>query len=305
MPATYWVTMMANPAERKTGCALGGGGARGLSHIGVLKVLEQHGLAPQVVAGTSIGALVGALYAGGLRASDIEEVALKVDWRRMARLADVTLPFSGLLQGKRIASLVRSILGDLDFSDLKYPFACVATDISSGEQVILTRGSVVDAVRASISVPGILMPVKLDGRYLVDGGLVIQVPVRTCRELGAEYVVGVNVIPDPSGTVASRDGRQTARVVRRETVKTGVSADRRRLFKYGGPNLVRVLTQSLIIPGHRLAMQDLAGADLAISPSVGGIGFFQFDRAEEAIALGEEAAKAALYEFGSGSEEHR
>jgi len=106
-------------AGRTIGCALGGGGARGLSHIGVLKVLEQHGLAPQVIAGTSIGALVGALYAGGLSALDIEKVALKVDWRRMAQLADVTLPFSGLLQGKRIASLVRSIIGDLDFSDLK------------------------------------------------------------------------------------------------------------------------------------------------------------------------------------------
>jgi len=229
---------------------------------------------------------------------DIERVALKVDWRRMAQLADVTLPFSGLLQGKRIASLVRSIIGDLDFSDLKYPFACVATDISCGEQVILTGGSVVDAVRASISVPGVLMPVKLDGRYLVDGGLVIQVPVSTCRQLGAEYIIGVNVIPDPSGMATSLNGRQTARMVRKETVRTGTSPSRRRLLKYGGPNLVKVLTQSLIIPGYRLAMQDLAEADLAISPSVGGIGFFQFDRADEAIALGEEAAIAILDKAG-------
>lgn len=295
--------MTPDLAGRKIGCALGGGGARGLSHIGVLKVLEQRGLAPQVVAGTSIGALVGALYAGGLSAADIEKVALEVDWRRMAQLADVTLPFSGLLQGKRITSLVRSILGDLDFSDLKYPFACVATDISCGEQVILTKGSVVDAVRASISVPGVLMPVKLDGRYLVDGGLVIEVPVVTCRELGAEYVVGVNVIPDPSSMVASLNGRHTERQLRTEAAIAHVPAERRWLFRRRGPNLVRVLTQSLIIPGYRLAMQNLAEADLAISPEVGVIGFFQFDKAEQAIALGEEAATAVLGKagFGTGS----
>ena len=288
--------MTANPAGRKIGCALGGGAARGLSHIGVLKVLERYGLAPQVIAGTSIGALVGALYAGGLTASDIEKVALEVDWRRMARLVDVTFPLSGLLQGKRIKSLVRSVLGDQDFSDLKYPFACVATDIASGEEIVLTSGSVVDAVRASISIPGIFMPVTLNGRYMVDGGLVNEVPVRTCRDLGAEYVVGVNVIPDPSSMVASLEHRRTARRVRSEMATAGI--EKRRLLKQRGPNLVKVLTQSLIIPGYRLAMENLSEADLSISPAVGAIGFFQFDKAQEAIALGEEAAKATLERAG-------
>jgi len=290
--------MRADLAGRKIGCALGGGAARGLSHIGVLKVLEQHGLAPQVIAGTSIGALVGALYAGGLTASDIEKVALEVDWRRMARLVDVTFPLSGLMQGKRIKSLVRSVLGDLDFSDLKCPFACVATDIASGEEIVLTSGSVVDAVRASISIPGILMPVTLSGRYLVDGGLVNEVPVKTCRDLGAGYVIGVNVIPDPSSMVAPLDGQRTTRILRSPPLSAGI--DRRRLIKQRGPNLVRVLTQSLIIPGYRLAMENLAEADLSISPAVGTIGFFQFDKAEEAIALGEEAARAVLERAGFG-----
>ena len=182
----------------KIGYALGGGGARGLSHVGVLKVLEEHGLFPDVIAGTSIGALVGALYASGLKAAEIEK-ALHLDLRRLASLADVTLSLSGLVRGKRVADLLRSVLGDLTFSDLKTPFACMATDIISGEEITLQSGPVVRAVRASISVPGIFTPVKVGSRYLVDGGLVNMVPVGICRDMGAEYVVGINVIPDPSG----------------------------------------------------------------------------------------------------------
>lgn len=280
--------------ERRVGCALGGGGARGLSHIGVLKVLEEHGISPKVIAGTSIGALVGALYARGLTAAEIEKIALEVDWRRMARLVDVTLPFHGLMQGKRITSLIKSILGEPDFSELKLPFACVATNIESGQETVLTKGSVVDAVRASISVPGILMPVSLDGCYLVDGGLLNVVPVKTCRELGADYVIGVNVIPEPVSTTAALYNWNISRGARDNIGKVGVGSEKKRFWRQRGPNLVKVLTQSLIIPGHRLAMLDLADADVAINPSVGTIGFFQFDKAAEAIALGEEAARAAL-----------
>ena len=146
--------MTANPAGRKIGCALGGGAARGLSHIGVLKVLERYGLAPQVVAGTSIGALVGALYAGGLTASDIEKVALEVDWRRMARLVDVTFPLSGLLQGKRIKSLVRSVLGDQDFPAVDFETKILEDGLS---EVKPQRSSVarVDGLEAPVGFSGV------------------------------------------------------------------------------------------------------------------------------------------------------
>jgi predicted acylesterase/phospholipase RssA len=159
----------------KIGYALGGGGARGLSHIGVMKVLEEHGIYPDVIAGTSIGALVGALYASGLRAGDIER-ALRLDLRRLAMLADVRLSLSGLVQGKRVTSALKAFLGDLDFADLKIPFACVATDIVNGQEIVMRTGPVITAVRASISVPGLFTPVKVRGRYLVDGGLVNMVP---------------------------------------------------------------------------------------------------------------------------------
>jgi len=284
---------MASKAGGKVGYALGGGGARGLSHIGVLKVLEEHGYQPEAIAGTSIGALVGVLYAGGLRAAEIEEVALGLKWRRMARLVDPIVSLSGFVQGKRITSLLKSILGDLSFPDLKVKFAAVATDIVSGEEMILSSGSVLDAVRASFSIPGILTPVRVGGRYLVDGGLVNEVPVNVCRQMGAEYVVGVNVIPDPAAML-QRPGPERRWVRGKKATAAGSKRRKSETPGRGRPNVVQVLSQSLLIPGYRIAKQDLAGADLAISPAVGGIGFFDFDRAAEAITAGEEAAREAL-----------
>jgi NTE family protein len=253
----------------RLGCALGGGGARGLAHIGVLKVLEERGIFPKFIAGTSMGALVGAMYATGLTASQLEQMALDMGWKRWAHLIDFSLirP-GGFIQGNRILSMLKSVLGDLKFSGLKLPFVCVATDICSGHEVVLSQGEVAVAVRASIAIPGIVTPVKVDGRYLVDGGLVNEVPVGLCRQLGAGYVIGVNVNPDPS----------------KMTDQTCAKA----------PGFVEVLTQATLIAGYRLAMEDIRGADLAIHPEVGTIGFWQFHNAAEAIAIGERAARSAL-----------
>jgi NTE family protein len=279
----------------RIGYALGGGGARGLSHIGVIKVLEEHGIYPDVIAGTSIGALVGALYASGLRAGDIER-ALRLDLRRLAMLADVRLSLSGLVQGKRVTSALKSFLGDLDFTYLKIPFACVATDIVNGQEIVMRTGPVITAVRASISVPGLFTPVKVRGRYLVDGGLVNMVPVSTCRDMGAEYVVGVNVIPDPAGRIHEPEDKADDE----EEEESGRRSRLRRSKqpKSSAPNVVKVLIQSLYIPGYRIAMENLEAADLAISPEAGDIGFFQFDKEVEAIEAGERAARKALEEAG-------
>ena len=136
---------MPNLPKGRIGCALGGGGVRGASHIGALKVLEQHGIFPDVIAGTSAGALVGALYAYGLKPADIEKLALELSWREMGRLTDLNMPRSGLVRGKRITTRLKSILGDVRFSDLKVPFVCVATDIITGEEVLLGDGCSVAA----------------------------------------------------------------------------------------------------------------------------------------------------------------
>jgi NTE family protein len=124
-----------------------------------------------------------------------------LDWKQLVQLVDMTLPRSGLLKGKRVVALLKSVLGDLTFSQLRLPLACVATDIMNGEQVVLRDGSLIEAVRASISIPGIFTPVAIKGRYLVDGSLINAVPVSVCRDMGAGYVIGVNVVPDPSKAI--------------------------------------------------------------------------------------------------------
>lgn len=184
--------------KNKIGLALGGGGARGLAHIGVLKVLEENGIHPDIIAGTSIGSIIGALYASGLRAVEIERLVTRLEFKHLQMFLDPALSLNGLIQGKRITALLESILGDLTFDDLVRDFTCVAADIKNGEPVLLQEGPLVPAIRASISIPGVFVPAKIAGRYLVDGGLVLQVPVNVCKAMGGEYIVAVNVIPDPA-----------------------------------------------------------------------------------------------------------
>jgi NTE family protein len=188
--------------HKKVGYALGGGAARGLFHIGVLSVLEEYGIRPDIIAGTSMGSIIGAMYASGLNTDDLKHIACNINWKQIVRLTDiVTLPKSGLIQGKRIVALLTSILGDINFSQLKCKYAVVAADLYTGQEVIYTEGSLIEAIRASISIPGIFTPVFYRGRYMVDGGLINVVPVNVCRELGADFVVGVNAIPDPASGV--------------------------------------------------------------------------------------------------------
>ncbi len=188
--------------DRKIGYALGGGAARGMFHIGVLNVLEEYGIVPDIIAGTSMGSIIGALYASGLKSADLKHIACSINWKQVIWLTDiVALPKSGFIQGKRIVALLKSIVGDIGFSQLKYKYAAVAADLYTGQQVVFTEGSLIQAIRASISIPTIFTPVYHEGRYLVDGGLVNVVPVSVCRDMGADFVIGVNAIPDPTSGV--------------------------------------------------------------------------------------------------------
>jgi len=331
--------MLAQNEKKKIGYALGGGSARGLFHIGVLGVLEEHGIYPDVIAGTSMGSIVGALYASGLSASEIKRIAVEMDWKKLIRLADLTLPLSGLFQGKRVVALLKSILRDKTFSQLKIPFACVATDLITGEQIVLQDGSLLDAIRASISIPTVFTPVKVKGRYLVDGGLVNVVPVSVCRDMGADFVIGVNVIPGPgervsiqqacekyysqqqkhmaAPKVASPSSEQRDKhsfyiediekavskflLYRPSKRDTDTDKPTNPIIDIGDsslfsrePRLYDVVSQTFSIVEHRIAMENLAEADLAIAPFTGNIGFWQFNRASEAIKAGEIATRLAL-----------
>ena len=253
--------------KRKIGLALGGGAARGLAHIGVLEVLEREGIPIDMIAGTSIGAFIGALYAQGKGVSQIKELAIELGSKRFSFLADPALPKTGLIRGRRIENTLRSIIGDIEFGDLRTPFACVATDIDSGEEVVIKQGLVWEGVRASASIPVILRVAKWENRYLVDGGLVNPVPASVLRAMGADFIIAVNVMP-------SRSVRETKE-----------------------PNIFSVMMQTLYIASYQMVKSSLSGADVVIEPQVGHIAFTDFHRVQECVLQGELAAQESILEI--------
>jgi NTE family protein len=261
--------------EMKVGLALGGGGARGLAHIGVVDILHQEGIPIDMIAGTSIGALVGAVYAQGKDCGVVKDVATSINLTKMMSLADLALPKTGFIGGKGIIKLLKTVIGgDVKFEDLEIPLALVATDIMSGEEVVIKKGSVLEGIRASISLPGIFTVVKWNNRYLVDGGLVNPVPVSVLKEMGADFIIAVNAIPD----IGERSNKMLKRKKQRSKA----------------PNIFNVLLQSLYIGTYQLAKSSLEGADIAISPNVVHLNPADFHRAKEFITQGELAAKAAI-----------
>ena len=255
--------------RKKIGLALGGGYARGLAHIGVLEVLEREGIPVDMIAGTSIGALIGALYARKKDATLLKKQAMQLDWVAVTSLIDFTLPRSGLIRGQRITNLLERLIGDVHFSDLSLPLACVATDIITGDEVILTDGPVLEAVRASISIPVIFTVVKKNGRYLVDGGLVNPVPVSVVKSMGADFVIAVDVTPD--------------RMERARYLSSKTEPDKE-------PGILQVMVQSIYISTYLTARTVTEGADIVIHPNLAHIGPAEFHRGGECILEGELAA---------------
>jgi NTE family protein len=263
--------------RKKVGLALSGGAARGLAHVGVISVLHNEGIPIDMIAGTSAGAIMGAVYARHLDTEKMKEYALDPGWKKRAPMIDPSFPKTGFIKGKKIENLLASFLGgNIDFKDLKIPFACVATDIHTGEEIVIDHGSVTEAIRASISIPGIFTLTKHEGRYLVDGGLTTPVPVEVVRQMGADFVIAVNVNPD---------------VVDRQSIKTSPQKPDK------APNIFQVLIQSIYITTNSLARTNLENADVVIEPDIADISASEFIRTPELIDLGEAAALAALPEI--------
>jgi NTE family protein len=308
-------------AQERIGLALGGGGARGLVHIGVLKAVEERGIEVAAVAGTSMGALIGAIYAHGKDPHSIEEIALGINWRTMFQLTDLTVPKAGLIQGRRARDMLKSIIGDVKFSDLRVPFACVAADIETGEEITLSKGSVLDAVRASISIPVIFTPARVGGRFLVDGGLVNPVPVSTVKRMGATFVIAVNPIagigkgpPTVNGVGAEEPQQEISsryldnirdsfrRIIPRYGAKPGqgerkVNAEgtgHHDEGKTSTPTIFRVIMQTIHIAAYQYAMASVGEADVIISPPLRDVGPWDFHKARQCIVRGELAAAKAL-----------
>lgn len=174
----------------KVGLALGGGSFRGMAHIGVLQVLERYGVPIDLIAGTSVGSLIGGIYACGSPLNMLEKLALSLDMRDYY---DVGIPREGFIKGERFLTLARTLTANKDFSQARVPFRAVATDLCSGEKVELSDGKICDAIRASVSIPGIFIPYKIGGRTLCDGGMIDRVPIETARGMGADVVIAVDV----------------------------------------------------------------------------------------------------------------
>ncbi|MBY0279403.1 patatin-like phospholipase family protein [Candidatus Binatia bacterium] len=290
--------MARSPRTPLVGLALGGGSARGWAHIGVIRALDAAGVRPDLVCGTSIGALVGAAWAAG-------ELERFTDWVLAMRVKDVVsfvdLGLSGgFLKGDRLMDFVRRSFVDRPIEDLPVPFGAVATALQSGSEVWLRRGSTVDAVRASIALPALFTPVIRDGVMLVDGGLVNPVPVSLARAMGAELVIAVDLSsdllgrhlrPDPRPTQASSQVGDWLRKLQDSLGLETATSTRPRL-----PSMLDVVASSLNVMQVRIARSRLAGdpADALIAPRLAHLGLLDFHRAREAIEEGKRAVESAL-----------
>lgn len=292
------------------GIALGGGAARGWAHIGVLKALSEAGIKLDYVAGTSIGAVVGACFLCG-KLDQLEEFVLSLSRRKVFSMVDLSFGGSGLISGKRIMSLFESHFGDVCIEDLDRPFAAVATELGTGHEIWLKKGLLTQAMRCSSSLPGVFEPVAYGGRWLVDGALVNPIPVSVCRAMGARAVIAVNLnsdtfgrgstvvhelppipkdmIPEIDGKLHKDPGGAMKRILRRQ------------LFgkQKGLPGISGVMMDSYNIIQDRIGRSRLAGdpPDSIITLRLMHLGLFDFHRGEEAIRIGYETTCRALPEL--------
>ncbi|MBW1862883.1 MAG: patatin-like phospholipase family protein [Deltaproteobacteria bacterium] len=304
---------------KKIGLALGSGSARGLAHIGVIKALDEAGIRVDYIAGTSVGAVVGAVYASG-SINSLENVVLQLDWKKIIPFFDVVFPKSGLIDGNKITDFIRNHVDEKNIEDLPLPFCAVSTDLATGNEVAIQEGDLIEAVRASISIPGIFTPVKKNGLTLVDGALVNPVPVSVVREMGADFVIAIDLNHDIIGkksagkaSISTSDNMSSnkeigdnlagkSRILKalNERVKSIDFPAKKQLKQWmagdPGPNIFEVLVSSINIMGTQITATRLKAEppDLLIRPRLGHLKFLEFHRAKEAIAEGYEETKSSI-----------
>ncbi len=313
---------------------LSSGAAGGIAHIGVIKAIEEQGIVIDAIAGSSMGALVGACYASRGSIAELEEVALKTDWKRLLVLADFNLAFmlKGFVQGEKVKELLKPIIGDIDFSDLKIPLAVTATDIGTGKGVVINEGSVLDAVRASISIPVIFTPVKFGDRYFCDGGIVNPIPVDVAKNMGPATLIVSNTTHNPETKTEARKKEQAAQAKGSSKGGEGMAYDEKSLQSFNAqadllikqsveeqkdskkileslrdmlsvwskkgdpqmPNIFTVMLQSIYSMEHHIASSQTKGVRIVITPEIASIDTLEFYRGKEAIRCGYEMAKKVL-----------
>ena len=247
------------PREPVIAVALGGGGAKGFAHIGVLKVLESHGIRPRIVTGTSAGSFVGSMYASGKTPFDLQDVALAL---QESDIRDLTLSSQGFVEGRRLQDYVNHQVGNRSIQQFPIRFAAVATDMDTGRKTAFITGNAGQAVRASCSIPNVFLPAVISGHRYVDGGLVSPVPVSTARDMGADIVIAVDISSRPKAGSA--------------------------------PGMLSILDQTISIMALGALEKELAAADVVISPSVLNTGIAELEARHKSILEGERAAQARL-----------
>lgn len=326
-------TNRTTSGHRKTGIALGSGSVRALAQIGILRALKESGITIDYIAGTSMGALIGALYATDAL-DEFEKFARKADWKTIAGFCDFVFPRMGLMEGDKFVRLMARFLKDKQFEDTRIPFQAIATNLLNGEEIRFRSGPLVPAVRASVSLPGILEPAKTNGHYLVDGGLVNPIPINVVREMGADYVIAI----DLSHELEVRNGeRKKLKTIRRKNrlrqTNTEVAMEEiaqeepHWLFKRLGeryrdlnlalrqtlnqwrdderldePTIFDVMANSINIMSYQISQHNLKQhpPELLLQPNLGYTGLFDFDEAAHIIDRGYEYAKERVNEIASG-----
>ncbi len=296
-------------SKLKIGVALGGGAARGWAHIGVLRALMDAGFAPDVVAGTSIGAVAGGCYVAD-KLDELEAFARSLTRRRVFGFLDFNLAGSGLITGQRLCDELDDHLADYFIEKMKRKFVAVATEIGAGHEVWLDKGRLVDAMRASYALPGIFRPVNIGGRWLIDGALVNPIPVSICRALGARIVIAINLNNDifgkggvihTHGAVEEIPGAEQEEQLKKDNGRSAVHLLHRQFFGRGdgAPGISKVMMDAFNITQDRIARARLAGdpPDITISPQLGEIGLFDFHMSNQAISAGAEATNDTLKEI--------
>jgi NTE family protein len=295
------------PIDRVTGLALGSGAARGLSHIGVLNALEECGIRIDLLAGTSIGALIGALYASGVPVSRLQQVASELNWRKLAGMLAPSIPTSGLMDSRKVSRFIKELLPVKTFEELNIPLAVTTTDIESGELIIIRQGLLLPAILAAISFPGLFSPVRVGDRFLVDGGLCSPVPTDVVRQMGADIIIGVCAIPavdkrynetfapdtNKSKPKPPLLKRFTPDWVERTFSEIWTSQNQSELDKPEGdertpPGLFRVFAQSIAILENQInsLRLDQEKVDFLIRPELNNITMLEFHKAADAIEAG-------------------
>lgn len=306
--------LMKHLKKKKVGLVLGSGGAKGLSHIGVIKFLEELDVKIDFIAGASIGALIGGAYASGLSIKEIEDIALETDLTSTAKLFSPGFGKSGLVTGSKVQEFLTSKLGNKNIEDLKIPFTAVATDIITGQEIHFNKGDLVEAIRASISIPIVFQPVIRNNIVLVDGGLVNPVPINVVREMGADHIIAVNILssknnPDPkpdkkfNNKIDLDKPLEIIPVLQRKIEDLIIDHKWIRNFikqkeKQDLPGMKKIFNQSVQIAQEKLIELsiELYKPNVLIEPEVGNISIFDFYKAEEIIEIGYESAKAIFKE---------